>query len=359
MHKVTLLTPLQIGDLTLPNRVLMAPLTRMRATDDRLPTDMMATYYEQRASAGLIITEATIIMPEGAGYVNTPGLYTDEQVAGWRTITDAVHAAGGRIFVQLWHTGRVSHPSFQPQGALPVAPSAIAIAGELMTPVGRRPYETPRALETDEIGGLVAKFAEAAQRAQDAGFDGVEIHGANGYLIDQFLRDGTNKRTDRYGGSLANRARFLLEIVDAVKEIWPVHRIGVRLSPSHDHGHMVDSNPYESFTYFAEALAQKDIGYIHIREANDTDRYDIVPAIRDLYKGVLIVNEGYNKTRALDALESDRADAVAFGALFIANPDLPIRFRLDAPLNEVDPSTFYGGGAKGYVDYPALALSVA
>ena len=352
----SLFTPFTLGDLELPNRILMAPLTRGRAGLDRVPNELMVEYYRQRAAAGLIITEATIISPQGAGWVYTPGLYNEAQVHGWRRITDAVHAEGGRIAVQLWHMGRSSHPDFQPGGALPVAPSAIAIRGETHTYSGKKPYPTPRALETDEIPGIVADYARATRLAQDAGFDSVEIHGANGYLIDQFLRDGTNKRTDRYGGSVENRARFLLEVTEAVVEAWKPERVGVRLSPTGSFNDMSDSDPAKTFGYAAGQLNRFELAFLHVTEPmRQTDEAvpPVAPLLRSKFKGPFILNDGFNASTGARAIDEGQADLIAFGVPFLANPDLVERFRIGAPLNTPDASTFYWGGAKGYTDYPA------
>lgn len=360
MH--TLFTPFTIGDLDLPNRILMAPLTRCRTGLDRVPNDIMVEYYRQRASAGLIITEATIVSPQGAGYVNTPGIYNTEQVLGWQRVTDAVHAEGGRIFLQLWHTGRSSHPDFQPGGALPVAPSAIAIRDEVHTFTGKKPYPTPRALETREIPGIVADFANATRLSREAGFDGVEIHAANGYLIDQFLRDGTNKRTDRYGGSLENRTRFLLEVTAAVASAWRPERVGVRLSPTGAFGDMHDSNPSATFGYAAAQLNRFGLAYLHVTEplpgnpmASDLPR--VAPLLRRTFTGPFIINGGYDARTGAHAIDEGEADLVAYGVPFLTSPDLVERFRIGAPLNPPDVTTFYSGGAKGYIDYPTLAQS--
>ncbi|MBF2036276.1 MAG: alkene reductase [Leptolyngbyaceae cyanobacterium T60_A2020_046] len=353
-----LFTPIQLGRYTLPNRIVMAPLTRNRAGEGNVPLDMHATYYSQRASAGLIITEATHCHPSGIGYPNTPGVHTPEQIAAWRKVTDAVHAKGGRIFVQLWHVGRVSHPSFH-KGELPIAPSAIAAQGEAMTYEGMQPFVTPRALEESEIPGIIEQFRQGARSALDAGFDGVEVHGANGYLLDQFLRDGTNQRSDRYGGSVENRARLLLEVTEAIAEIWGRDRVGVRLSPSSTFNDMRDSNPRETFGYAIQRLNELDLAYLHLLEPSESDlRHGGIPIptreFRPLYHGNLIVNWDYDQAKGNAAIASGDADLVSYGKLFIANPDLPKRFALNAPLNEPDPATFYGGGEAGFTDYPFL-----
>jgi len=363
MNEVNLFSPYKLGDLELPNRMVMAPLTRNRAGDGNVPGQLNATYYTQRVSAGLIIAEATQVSPEGLGYPATPGIHSPAQVAGWKLVTDAVHQHGGRIFLQLWHVGRISHPDLQHDGALPVAPSAIApTVGQAATYEGMKPFVTPRALETSEIPGIVEQYRQGAKNALEAGFDGVEVHGANGYLIDQFLRDGTNKRTDEYGGSIENRARLLLEVTQAVTEVWGAGRVGVRLSPSGTFNDMHDSDPLATFGYAAEALNRFGLAYLHLIEVVEADlRHGgtEVPTsyLRDRFTGTLIVNGGYDLDKSNAVLSSHKADLVAFGTLFIANPDLPQRFALNAPLNPADPSTFYGGGEKGYIDYPFLAAS--
>jgi 2,4-dienoyl-CoA reductase-like NADH-dependent reductase (Old Yellow Enzyme family) len=349
----TLFDTLQLGDLTLKNRIIMAPLTRSRAANPgRVPNAMMVEYYAQRASAGLILTEATIVDPMGAGYANTPGIYSDEQVKGWKQVTDAVHAKGGLIFSQLWHVGRISHPMFL-DGKQPVAPSAIKPQGHvsLVRPITE--YETPRALETSELPGIIAAFRKGAQNAKQAGFDGVELHAANGYLIDQFLQDSTNTRTDNYGGSIENRARLLLEAVDALLETWPANRVGVHLAPRMDSHDMGDSTRLETFSYVARELGKRGVAFICTREHLADD--SISQALKQAFGGVLIANEGFDKAGAEAILAKGDADAVAFGKLFIANPDLPERFAGNAPLNAPDASTFYAGGAEGYIDYPSLS----
>ncbi|MBY4899209.1 alkene reductase [Cupriavidus sp. AU9028] len=349
----TLFDPIRIGDLDLPNRVIMAPLTRSRAVGPgRVPNALMAQYYVQRASAGLILSEATAVTPQGVGYADTPGIWSDEQVAGWKQVTDAVHAAGGRIFLQLWHVGRISDPIFL-NGDLPVAPSAIAAEGHVSLVRPKRAYVTPRALETDEIPGIVAAFRRGAENAKAAGFDGVEVHGANGYLLDQFLQDSTNKRTDAYGGPIENRARLLLEVTDACIDVWGPDRVGVHLAPRCDSHTMGDSNPAATFGYVARELGKRHIAFICAREAVGEGR--LGPALKAAFGGVYIANESMTKQTANQLLASGEADAIAFGKLFIANPDLPRRLELDAPLNEPKPETFYHPGAEGYIDYPALA----
>ena len=361
--KTTLFSPLQIGELTLSNRIFMAPLTRNRAHGDGfVQTELNATYYAQRASAGMIVTEATQVTPRGMGYPLTPGIYSAAQTEGWRRVVDAVHAKGGRIFAQLWHVGRISHPAFQPNGETPVAPSAIAASGTSYTPSGPQPYPVPRALETEEISGIVEDFRNGAANAKAAGFDGVEIHGANGYLLDQFLRDGTNHRTDRYGGPVENRARFGLEVAQAVIEVWGAQRVGYRISPSSTFNDMRDSDPRRTFGYIAAELSKLGIGYLHTIEPTEADlRHGLdpeqaVPAsyLRERFDGVLVTNGGFTAERAQAFLDAGHADAIAFGTAFLANPDLPERIRRGAPLNVPDPSTFYGGTEKGYTDYPPL-----
>jgi 2,4-dienoyl-CoA reductase-like NADH-dependent reductase (Old Yellow Enzyme family) len=348
-----LFEPIRVGDLELPNRVIMAPLTRSRAIGGgRVPNALMAQYYVQRASAGLILSEATAVTPQGVGYADTPGIWSDEQVAGWKMVTDAVHAAGGRIFLQLWHVGRISDPVFL-DGELPVAPSAIAAAGHVSLVRPKRAYATPRALETAEIPGIVAAFRKGAENAKRAGFDGVEIHGANGYLLDQFLQDKTNKRTDPYGGSVENRARLLLEVTDACIDVWGASRVGMHLAPRGDAHDMGDSNPAETFGYVATELGKRGIAFICAREAIGPNR--LGPQLKKAFGGVYIANEKMTRDSAEQVIASGEADAVAFGQLFIANPDLPERLKFNAPLNQPQPETFYHPGAEGYTDYPALA----
>ncbi|MBA1288416.1 MULTISPECIES: alkene reductase [Pseudomonas] len=347
----TLFDPIRIGDLELPNRIVMAPLTRCRASAGRVPNALMAEYYVQRASAGLILSEATSVTPMGVGYPNTPGIWSDEQVAGWANITKAVHAAGGRISLQLWHVGRISHPSYL-DGELPVAPSAIQPKGHvsLVRPITEFP--TPRALETAEIAGIVEAYRQGAENAKKAGFDGVEIHGANGYLLDQFLQSSTNQRTDQYGGSLENRARLLLEVTDAAISVWGAGRVGVHLAPRADSHDMGDANRAETFTYVASELGKRGIAFICAREKEADD--SLGPQLKKAFGGVYIANERFTKASANAAIARGDADAVAFGVPFIANPDLPARLAADAPLNEAHPETFYAEGAVGYLDYPRL-----
>ncbi len=354
MHTLDhLLSPVDLGALRLPNRVIMAPLTRSRAISGDVPSPLAVEYYRQRADAGLIISEASQISPQAKGYPRTPGIYSEAQVAGWRAITDAVHRRGGRIFLQLWHVGRLSHPLVQVDGAAPVAPSAIKADGQLFTPEGLKDYVTPRALAIDEIPGIVADFAAGALNAKRAGFDGVEIHGANGYLIDQFLRDATNHRTDAYGGSAKNRARFLTEVVEAVIAVWGADRVGVRLSPINNNYSMSDNDPATTFGIAAELLSRYGLAYLHGMEMG-AGAFDF-GAFRRRYRRTYIANGGYDAQRAEASIAAGDADLVAFGQLFIANPDLVERFRLGAPLNVPDPQTFFQGEERGYTDYPTLA----
>jgi N-ethylmaleimide reductase len=359
MSDIDIFSPFRLVPLQLPNRIVMAPMTRNRAGPGNAPTLLNATYYAQRAGAGLIISEATQVSPQGLGYPGTPGIHSADQVAGWKLVTDAVHRAGGRVFLQLWHVGRISHPSLQPGGALPVAPSAIAPTGQAWTLDGMKPYVTPRALATDEIAGVVEDYRRGARHAREAGFDGVELHGANGYLIDQFLRDGSNTRTDRYGGSAANRARFLIEIAEALIGEWGGERVGVRLSPTNPFNDMSDSHPAATFATAVAELNRLGIAYLHIVEPGSGDPVAAgeVPDLRffrNIWHGVLMANKGYDLERANAVIRDGSADLVSFAALYLANPDLPERFRRGAPLNAPDRKTFYGGAERGYTDYPAL-----
>ena len=329
----------------------MAPLTRSRAGVERIPNHLMAQYYAQRASAGLIVSEATVVSPLGIGYADTPGIWSPEQVEGWKLTTRAVHAAGGRIFLQLWHVGRVSDPRFL-NGAQPVAPSAVAVQGNVSLVRPPTPYVTPRALELREIPGIIEAFRRGAENAQLAGFDGVELHGANGYLLDQFLQDGSNLRTDEYGGALQNRARLMLEVADAAISVWGAGRVGVHLAPRADAHSMGDSNLSATFEYVARQLSKRKLAFICAREYLGADR--IGPKLRAAFGGVYVANEKFKFDTASQAVESGEADAVAFGKLFIANPDLPQRFKLRAALNEWRIPQFYAGGAEGYTDYPSL-----
>lgn len=359
-----LFTPLQVGGLAIPNRVWMAPLTRCRAGEGNAPTALNARYYSQRAGAGLIISEATQISPTGQGYPFTPGIYSPAQREGWKLVTDAVHGAGGRMFAQLWHVGRVSHPSFQPHGAAPLAPSAIALSTDAHTLQGKQPRGLPHAMSEAEIRSVIEDYAHAARVAKDAGFDGVELHGANGYLPDQFLRDGTNRRSDRYGGSIANRARFMLEALDAIIGVWGAGRVGVRLSPSGTFNEMHDSTPRETFGHVVRELSARKLAYAHITESTQQDEApeDAIPVsfFRPLFTGVLVTNGGFTYEKAAAYLKEGWADAFAFGVPYIANPDLAQRYAKygsRAPLNTPKPEHFYGGNAgpeTGYTDYPAL-----
>jgi len=341
------------------NRIVMAPLTRNRAGEGGVPQAMNVTYYGQRSSAGLIVTEATPISAMAHGYPSLPGIYTDQQVAGWKKITDAVHAKGGKIVIQIWHVGRISHPSLLPDNALPVAPSAIKPAGQAFTYQGLVDYVTPRALEASELPAIVQDYVHATKCALAAGFDGVEIHAANGYLLDQFLRDGSNKRTDNYGGSVENRARLLMEVTKAVVAVAGADKVGVRLSPVNPFNDMKDSNPQATFNYVAEALSQFNLAYLHaveggIHGGGEADPFDF-SSFRKLFKGNYMANLSYDKARGNAAIASGHADCVAYGVPFIANPDLVARFEKDAPLNAADSNTFYGGTEQGYTDYPFLA----
>jgi 2,4-dienoyl-CoA reductase-like NADH-dependent reductase (Old Yellow Enzyme family) len=349
----TLFDPLHLGDLVLPSRIIMAPLTRCHAGESRVPNDLMREYYVQRASAGLILTEATSISPMGVGYAGSPGIWSAEQVTGWRRITDAVHQAGGLIYMQLWHVGRISHPMFL-NGRLPVAPSTIAPAGNVSLVRPKTPYIEPRALATAEVAGIVEEYRRAAINAQHAGFDGVELHGANGYLLDQFLQDNSNQRLDEYGGSIENRARLMLEATDACIAVWGAGRVGVHLAPRCDTYSMGDSNPAATFGYVARELGRRKIAYIFAREYEAAD--SLGPALKRAFGGVYIANERFTQESAQKILDVGHADAVAFGQLFIANPDLPRRFAMGAQLNTPNPRTYYTEGPVGYTDYPALAV---
>jgi N-ethylmaleimide reductase len=359
-----LLSPFRLGRLELRNRSVMSPMTRSRAIDGNVPNPLAAAYYAQRATAGLIVTEATQVSPQGVGYIRTPGIHAPAQVAGWRQVTDAVHRAGGKIFAQLWHVGRISHPDFH-DGALPVAPSAIAADGEVFTSRGRTKMVTPRALDLHELPGIVAQFRKGAENAQAAGFDGVELHGANGYLLDQFLRDGTNRRTDAYGGSVRNRARFPLEVTEAVVAVWGPDRVGYKVSPNGAFNSMSDSDPIATFSYLADELSKLRLLYLHATEgvagpmAPPAGTILAAPVLRQRFKGALILNGGYNAHSAEAAIARGDADLIAFGVPFLANPDLPFRYARSAPLNAPDQATFYAGEAKGYTDYPALAPATA
>jgi N-ethylmaleimide reductase len=358
-----LFTPIRAGALALPNRVLMAPMTRNRAGQGHVPTPVMAEYYRQRATAGLIVTEATQISPRGIGYPNTPGIHSSEQVEGWRGVTKAVHEAGGRVVLQLWHVGRSSHPLYQPNGELPVSSSAIAIPGQVYTPEGMKPYPVPRALETAEIPGIVADYARGAANAKAAGFDGVEIHGANGYLIDQFLRDGVNRRGDAYGGSLEKRLRFPLEVATAVAAAWEPSRVGIRLSPSGTFNGMSDADPVATFSAALRELSALKLAYVHVVEPTEADRRHGGPGwkaasavdLRRHFQGTYIAAGELTREKAVALIREGFADAAAFARLYISNPDLVERFRRGAAIAPSDSKTYYGGTEKGYTDYPALA----
>jgi N-ethylmaleimide reductase len=348
-----LLSPVNLWGLQLRNRMVMAPLTRSRAIDGDVASPLAVEYYRQRAGAGLMISEASQISPQAKGYPRTPGCYSAAQVEAWKSVTQAVHAEGSHMFLQLWHVGRLSHPLVQPNGATPVAPTAIAAEGELFTPEGLKPYVTPRALDASEIPGIVDDFRKAAQNAKNAGFDGIELHSGAGYLIDQFLRDGTNHREDAYGGSIENRSRFLREVVEAVLPVFGAERIGVRLTPMFSTYSMSDSNPQAHFEYVGKMLSGFGLAYIHVLEM-EHDKFDYA-ALRKSFNGGYIANCGYDAQSAEEALSSGRADLVSFGSKFLANPDLVERFRAGAELNVPNPETFYQGEERGYIDYPAMA----
>ena len=352
-----LFTPIQLGALTLPNRILMAPLTRARTEHDHIPTPLMATYYSQRASAGLIVAEATMVIQGNSSFWKEPGIYSEAQIEGWKLTTEAVHHAGGKIFLQLWHGGRACHPLLN-NGAQPVAPSELRIENdEVHTPEGKKPYAMPRALSDEEIPGIIAGFRKAAENAKAAGFDGVEVHGANGYLLDEFLRDGANTRTGPYGGSIENRARLLLEVISAVSEVFGSDRVGVRISPVNSFNSMIDSDPVALSTWLATKLNDYNLAYLHVMRADffDIQKEDILTPIREHYRGTIVGNMGSDKEEALAAITEGKADAIAFGVPFLANPDLPVRLKAGAELNQADPGTFYSAGSKGYTDYPVLS----
>lgn len=353
---LTLFEAFQLGDLTLANRLVMAPMTRNRAGVDGLVPPMMATYYQQRASAGLIITESVPVSPKAIGYPFTPGIYTDAQVASWRQVTQAVQSAGGHVFIQLQHCGRISHPTLLPSKAIPLAPSALLPEGQAVTYGGMQDFVLPRAIKSDEVSGIVAQFKRGAELARDAGFDGIEIHGANGYLVDQFLRDGSNRRTDMYGGNVKNRMRLLDEILAAVCSVWPSQRVGVRVSPENRFNSMSDSDPQGHFEYVIGELGRRGLAYIHVLEGDMMTKTSVLDyrALRAQTKCPYIANNGYDLGRAQAAISSGAADLIAFGIPFLANPDLVHRYRENLPLNEADPSTFYGGGEAGYTDYPIV-----
>jgi len=355
----TLFDPVRVGAWNLPNRIIFAPLTRARAGAEHIPNALMAeyytAYYAQRAAVGLIISEATSVTPMGVGYADTPGIWSAAQVDGWKLITEAVHKAGGRMVLQLWHVGRISDPMFL-NGVLPVAPSAIAAAGHVSLVRPLKPFVTPRALGLEEIPGIIEAYRNGAENAKKAGFDGVEIHGANGYLLDQFLQDKTNHRTDIYGGPIENRARLMLEVTDAVISVWGADRVGMHLAPRGDAHDMGDSNPLATFGYLAGELGKRRIAFICARESLGANR--IGPQLKEAFRGSYIANEGFSQATANQVLAAGEADAVAFGVPLLANPDLPARFRQNAPLNPPDQSTFYAPGPKGYTDYPVLQQTV-
>ena len=352
-----LFSPITLGAITLKNRMVMAPLTRNRAGEGGVPHDLNVAYYAQRATAGLIVTEATPISDMAHGYPALPGIYTDAQVAGWKKVVDAVHAKGCKIILQIWHVGRISHPSLLPNGALPVAPSAIKPAGQAFTYAGLQDYVTPRSLDASELPAIVQDYVHATKCALAAGFDGVEIHAANGYLLDQFLRDGSNKRADNYGGSFENRTRLLMEVTQAVVNVIGADKVGVRLSPVNPFNDMHDSNAQALFNYVADSLNQFNLAYLHVVEGDiggeDAQAFDFV-ALRRHFNNAYMANLGYDKARGNAAIASGFADCVAFGVPFLANPDLVVRYKQDAPLNAADEATFYGGTEKGYTDYPFL-----
>lgn len=348
----------ELGNIRLSNRMVMAPMTRCRAVEGNIPNPLAAKYYVQRSQAGLIITEGSQVSPQGVGYIRTPGIYSQKQVEGWRKVTDAVHHAGSKIFLQLWHVGRVSHPDFL-DGALPVAPSALPVEGEIHTTFGKKKIEVPRALERDEIPNIIKQFERGASNAKAAGFDGVEIHGANGYLLDQFLRDGSNHRTDRYGGSLENRARLPLEVARAVVDVFGAERVGYRISPHFRRYSMADSNPLETFSYLAGELNKLKLGYLHMIERVGEPllvppEESFASVIRETFRGTFILNGGYDAEKGNEAIQKGKADLISYGSLFLANPDLPERFKKNAPLNAPDIETYYAGEEKGYIDYPAI-----
>lgn len=360
MSAPDLFTPIQLGPLALPNRIFMAPLTRCRASEGNVPNDLNAEYYAQRSSAGLIISEATSVSAAGYGYPNTPGIHTAAQVAGWKRVTEAVHSKGGHIYLQLWHVGRISHPAYQREGALPVAPSAIKPKGQVFTGTSMEEYVTPRALETSEIPGIIAEYVHGAELAKQAGFDGVEIHNANGYLLDQFLRTGTNRRGDRYGGSVQNRARLTLEVTEAVAGVWGGDRVGIRFSPAGVFNDMSDANPLETFGHVLRELNRFGLAYAHITRVTAQDiahgaAEGVGPKeLRPAWNGKVVTAGGFTLESGNEALAEGWADAIAYGVPFLANPDLPERFRRNAALNTPDESTFYASGPGGYTDYSFL-----
>lgn len=354
--EIDLFAPLELGSLHLANRIVLAPLTRNRAGEGNVPRALNVEYYKQRASGGLLISEASQISPQGVGYPATPGIHSEAQIAGWKKITDAVHAKGGHIFLQLWHVGRISHPSLQPDGELPVAPSAIKPTGEAATYEGMQAFVTPRALKNYEIPMIASQYGQAARNAKTAGFDGVEIHAANGYLIDEFLRDGTNHRTDEYGGNLENRMRFLVEVIEAVTAELESERVGLRLSPENGFNDIKDSQPQETFNFIVNRLNEFNLAYLHVVEGDMVTGEQNLDynQLRNTFQGLYMANNRYDFERATEALKAGTADLVSFGQLFLANPDLPERFAKGAELNAPDPDTFYGGDEHGYTDYPSL-----
>jgi N-ethylmaleimide reductase len=359
MSQTNLFTPIKLGPYTLKNRAVMAPLTRNRSSETYVPQDLNVTYYKQRATAGLIITEGSQISPQGLGYPLTPGIYNDDQISGWKKITDAVHEEGGHIFLQLWHVGRISHPSLQIDEQLPVAPSAIKPDGDAFTYTGLQPFVEPHALTSEEISDIIDDYTRAAENALAAGFNGVEVHAANGYLIDQFLRDGSNHRNDEFGGSLENRTRFLMQVLDTVTNVWGSDRVGVRLSPLNSFNTMSDSNPEALFSYVVEQLNTYNLAYLHVVEGSIMTAIDEATAfdvklLSKIYQGNYIANSGYTKQIANEAIQAGHADLISFGVDFLANPDLVERLQHDKPLNVADQETFYGGDEKGYTDYPFL-----
>lgn len=364
MENLNIFSPFQLGNYILPNRIVMAPMTRLRANSNGIPTDLMATYYAQRATAGLIITEATMISPLSQGYLNCPGIYNDEQMEGWKFLVEKVHQQQGKIFLQLWHSGRISHPALL-NGELPIAPSEISAVGQLHTPIGEVSLDKPRALDIQEIPLIVEQFSQASINAFNVGFDGVELHGAYGYLIDQFLQDSSNQRTDEYGGSITNRTRFLLEVVKAVTTVWGKEKVGIRLSPSNTFYGISDSNAVDLFSYVLNALNNYNLAYVHLMEPSEMDLAtgnvitSVLETFKGFYQGTIITNGGYDKVKANDVISSGKADLVSFGTPFIANPDLVKRLQISAPLNELNGKTIYGPGnnniEEGYTDYPFLA----
>ena len=352
---IDLFSPITIGPLTLRNRIVMAPLTRNRAGEGNVPQDMNAKYYRQRATAGLIIAEATQVSADGVGYPATPGIHSPEQLAGWKKVTRGVHDEGGLIFLQLWFCGRISHPDLLPDHQQPVSASAIKAEGEAVTFEGMKPFVEPRALETEEMPGIIDRYCKASINAKKAGFDGVEIHAANGYLLDQFLRDGTNQRDDNYGGSIENRARLMLEVVDTVAQIWDSSQMGVRISPDNSFNDIHDSDPQALFNYVTEALSERKLGYLHVVEGGFMGEHDVdYDQIRQRFDGNYMANLGYDLEKAQAAIANGHADLVSFGKLFLANPDLVARFQANAELNTPDEATFYGGDEHGYTDYPFM-----